>query len=100
MSPNNVGFVLGGAFAYVTNGGSDDEPDDKIGVINAATQKPTGVITGGKGPADLRSNASGEITYVPNFGDNSVSVVNNLRRQIVSSFAVGVFPVSIAIVRQ
>lgn len=99
-SPNNVGFVLGGAFAYVTNGGADDAPDNKIGVISSATQKPAGVFSVGYGPADVRSNTSGDIAYVPNFADDTVSVVNNIRRQVVSAFAVGVFPVSIAIVKK
>jgi large repetitive protein len=99
VSPNNVGFVAGG-FAYITNGGSDDTPDNRIGVISPATQDLTKVIAGGNRPADIRPNASGNYVYVPNFADNTVSVINTVRQNVVSSFPVGTFPVSIAVIQR
>jgi YVTN family beta-propeller protein len=100
LNPNFVGFTLDGSTAYITNGGSDDTPDNKIGVINTSTKNLTGTITGGNGPAEVDQNPSGAVTYIPNFADNNVSVLKNSNKQIVTSFPVGTFPVGIAVVQK
>ena len=117
---NNVAFTLDGRTAYVTNGGTDNYPDNRIGVIQTSTQQLVSTDTetapmGGPGEVDL--NPSGSLAYVPNngypgcapgngcstnVGGQSVATINTRTNQIVNYFTLplGSFPTSIAVVRK
>ena len=108
---NYVAFTLDGTTAYVTNGGTDNFPDNRIGVINTGTQTLVSTITetaAGAGPSEVDLNPFGSLAYVPNFGlpsnagGESIATINTSTSTIINYFTlpVGSFPVSIAVVQK
>ena len=88
------GIRLGpdGKEAFVTN-----FLGDKITVVDLATHKPTGEITGFKALRAISISQDGQTLYAGNSGANEVAVVDLAKREIVARVPVGRDPYGAAL---
>ena len=88
------GIRLGpdGTEAFVTN-----FLGDKITVVDLATHKPTGEITGFKALRAISISKDGQTLYVGNSGANEVAVVDLTKHEIVERIPVGKDPYGAAL---
>ena len=73
-----------GAAAYVTT-----TDDDKVFVINTATNEVTHLIAVGERPRGIAISPDGTEAYVANSGDNTVSVIDTAQKTVVGTIPVG-----------
>lgn len=81
-----------GKEAFVTN-----FLGDKITVIDLATHKPTGEITGFKALRAISISKDGQTLYAGNSGANEVAVVDLAKREIIERIPVGKDPYGAAL---
>ena len=81
-----------GKEAFVTN-----FLGDKITVVDLATHKPTGEITGFKALRAISISKDGQTLYAGNSGANEVAVVDLTKREIVERIPVGKDPYGAAL---
>ncbi len=90
--PRDV-FILSQQKGYLTNGNTAGQ----VLIFNPTTRNIIGAIDVGNGPEQLTYN--GQFVFVANSGgwasDNTVSVINPLNDQVVSTVTVGDRPVSV-----
>ena len=60
-----------------------------LDVVSTSTDSVMSTITAGDNPRDIEFSPDGTRAYVPNYGDNSVSVVNTTTMGITSTIPVG-----------
>jgi len=94
FTPADVGFSLDGSKAFVVNGGNDNFPDNRIGVIDTASQTLTKVITEtapATGASEVDPDNCDNVIYIPNFGTGSggesVVTINAATQKVASVFA-------------
>jgi len=92
--PADIAITPNGAFAYVTNAGSDN-----VSVIDTATGTVSATITVGDGPSAIAINPAGTLAYVTNAGSGNVSVIDTTTSPpvVTATVTVGTTPASIAI---
>jgi YVTN family beta-propeller protein len=92
--PRDV-LVVDGGKGYITNGSTSGE----LLIFNPNNYSITGSISVGQGPEQLVSN--GSFVFVANSGgwanDNTVSIVNPLTDQVVSTVTVGDRPMALQV---
>ena len=79
-SPQRLAVTPNGAFAYVTNFGSND-----VSVISAASNMVVATVTVGLGPNDIAITPNGAFAYVANSVGNSVSVINTATDMVTAT---------------
>src|SRR5262249_50127621 len=89
-------FSLNGRFAYVANYSAGT-----VNIINTATTGPNSyrvrTIPTGAGARRLAISPAGDRVFVTNYLDNSVSVIDTRKQQLIATIPVGVNPRGIAI---
>ena len=90
--PMDVAVNPNGAYAYVTNFGSDS-----ISVINTATNTVTTTIKVGNSPIGVAITPNGAYAYVTNEVSGSVSVINTATNTVTTTIKVGNAPAGVAI---
>lgn len=85
-----------GRFVYVANQGSDATPNDTVSVIDTATNAVTKTITTGAGAHGVSVSADGAYVFVTNIADDSVSILDTARQEVVVTAPVGDRPNGIA----
>lgn len=69
--------------------------DDKIKIFNTITQKFTDSIAVGDNPNDMCLSKNGQYLYVANANDNSVSVIDILKRKLFETLNAALYPNSV-----
>jgi len=67
---------------------------DKVIIVNAASMEVEGSIVVGDNPNDMVFGKSGRFLYVANANDNSVSVIDVVRRVVTETLNTALFPVT------
>jgi YVTN family beta-propeller protein len=88
----HVAITPDGAFAYVTNGLSDD-----VSVIATSTNTVVATVTSGDGPGGVAITHDGAFAYVANHISNSVSVIATSTNTVAATVTVGNGPWGVAI---
>ncbi len=78
-----------GAYVYVANQGTDAEPNDTVSVIDTATGQVVKTLTTGGGAHGVSASADGALVFVTNIADDSVSIIDVERQEVVSTVPVG-----------
>jgi YVTN family beta-propeller protein len=88
VQPTAVGLTPDGSRVYVA-----DSVFGAVWVIDAATNTTVGnpIFVGGN-PQDLVMNPDGSKMYVSNFNSQSVSVIDTVSNMVLTTIAVGFFP--------
>jgi YVTN family beta-propeller protein len=90
--PRGIEFTRDGKFVLVAVG-----DDDKIEVIDAATQKVVDSLPSGPDPELFTQDAAGKTLYVANENDNTVTIIDLEKRVRVGDVQVGVEPEGMAL---
>jgi YVTN family beta-propeller protein len=91
-SPVGVAITPDGAFAYVTNAGSDT-----VSVIDTATNTVTTTVTVGSGPGGVAITPDGAFAYATNVNSGNVSVIDTASNTVTTTVPVGSYPIGVAI---
>jgi YVTN family beta-propeller protein len=81
-----------GAFAYVTNDGSDN-----VSVIRTSDNTVVATVAVGRAPVGVAVTSDGALVYVANEFSDNVSVIRTSDNTVVATVAVGTFPVGVAV---
>jgi YVTN family beta-propeller protein len=87
-------FSIDGTKIYIAD---THASSDRIIVYDASTFLQLHTIPVGSNPSSITNTPDGELLYVTNQGDNSVSVISTELNTVISSIAIGSDPKSIAI---
>ncbi len=96
--------VVSGGVLWASHNGLDGVVAADVSDVSDDGQ-PWEILTGrwfdfvatGKDPEDIALNATGDLLYVANFGERSVSVVDTSIRAVVSSIEVGKAPLELVV---
>ncbi|MGI6247658.1 MAG: DUF305 domain-containing protein [Pseudochelatococcus sp.] len=88
-NPIQVFATTDGAFVYVANQGTGDAPNDTVSVIDTATGRVVETLTAGGGAHGVSASADGAWVFVTNIADDSASVIDVKRREVVGTVPVG-----------
>jgi YVTN family beta-propeller protein len=86
-----------GRSVYVANQGSDEDPDNRVSIIDAASNQVTETLTVGAGAHGVAISRDGRFAYVTNIKENSVSVIDTTTQTVVQTVPVGRGPNGIAV---
>ena len=92
LNPVGVAVSPDGAFAYVTNFGSNI-----VSVINTITLTVVANIAVGMSPWGVAISHDGAFAYVANFDSDSVSIINTTTQIVIKNISVGSHPQGVAI---
>ena len=85
--------AAGGAFdgkqVYVANQGTEAAPNDTVSVIDTATGEVARTLKTASGAHGVSVSADGAFVFVTNIADDSVSVIDVARQEVVGSVPVG-----------
>ncbi|MTH60897.1 cytochrome D1 domain-containing protein [Paracoccus litorisediminis] len=85
-----------GAQVYVANQGSEDAPNNTVSIIDTSGGKVTKTVKTGLGAHGVSISADGAFVFVTNINDDSVSVIDARRQEVVATVPVGDSPNGIA----
>ena len=91
VGPNPIQMVAtpDGAYVYVANQGTDAEPNNTVSVIDTATGQVVKTLATGGGAHGVSVSTDGAFVFVTNIADDSVSVIDVARQEVVGSVPVG-----------
>lgn len=89
LNPIQMFATPDGAYVYVANQGTDAEPNDTVSVIDTATGQVVKTLTTGGGAHGVSASADGALVFVTNIADDSVSIIDVERQEVVSTVPVG-----------
>ncbi|MBM3603814.1 MAG: YncE family protein [Alphaproteobacteria bacterium] len=85
-----------GAQVYVANQGSEAAPNGTVSIIDTTSGEVTKTVKTGLGAHGVSIAADGAFVFVTNINDNSVSVIDARRQEVVATVPVGNSPNGIA----
>lgn len=94
-APKGVAVSLDGSKVYITD---QVGPSDRLNIIDTATNTVTNTLLLGNGAAGIDISPNGEIAYVPNTADGTVSIVDLRSETILSTITVGASPIQVAVI--
>ena len=91
VGPNPIQMIAtpDGRQVYVANQGTEAAPNDTVSVIDTATGKVAKTLKTAPGAHGVSVSADGAFVFVTNIADNSVSVIDVARQEVVGSVPVG-----------
>jgi len=78
-----------GKYVYVANQGAEAAPNDTVSVIDTASGEVAKTLKTGRGAHGVSVSADGAYVFVTNIADDSVSVIDVKRQEVVGSVPVG-----------
>lgn len=79
-------------FAFVANQGTKESPSHSLSKVDLQSGKVTVTIETGKGAHGVTTSEDGRFVYVTNMYENTVSIVDNQKDQVVATVPVGEEP--------
>ena len=91
VGPNPIQMIAtpDGRQVYVANQGTEAAPNDTVSVIDTATGEVIKTLKTGLGAHGVSASADGAFVFVTNIADDSVSVIDVARQEVVGSVPVG-----------
>lgn len=91
VGPNPIQMIAtpDGRQVYVANQGTEAAPNDTVSVIDTATGKVAKTLKTAPGAHGVSVSADGAFVFVTNTADDSVSVIDVARQEVVGSVPVG-----------
>lgn len=91
VGPNPIQMIAtpDGRQVYVANQGTEAAPNDTVSVIDTATGKVAKTLKTAPGAHGVSVSADGAFVFVTNIADDSVSVIDVARQEVVGSVPVG-----------
>ena len=91
VGPNPIQMIAtpDGRQVYVANQGTEAAPNDTMSVIDTATGKVAKTLKTAPGAHGVSVSADGAFVFVTNIADDSVSVIDVARQEVVGSVPVG-----------
>nr|WP_103174622.1 DUF305 domain-containing protein [Paracoccus sp. SY] len=91
VGPNPIQMIAtpDGRQVYVANQGTEAAPNDTVSVIDTATGDVARTLKTGPGAHGVSVSADGAFVFVTNIADDSVSVIDVARQEVVGSVPVG-----------
>lgn len=91
VGPNPIQMIAtpDGRQVYVANQGTEVAPNDTVSVIDTATGEVAKTLKTGPGAHGVSVSADGAFVFVTNIADDSVSVIDVARQEVVGSVPVG-----------
>lgn len=78
-----------GKYVYVANQGSEAAPNDTVSVINTESGQVTKSVKTGLGAHGVWVSSDGAFVFVTNISDDSVSIIDAQRQEVVATVPVG-----------
>ena len=82
---------------FVANQGTKGNPTTTVSKVNAQTLETQSTIESGKGAHGLLTSKDGQLTFVTNMYENSISVIDNTTNKLIQKVGVGKLPNGISI---
>ena len=91
VGPNPIQMIAtpDGKQVYVANQGTEAAPNDTVSVIDTATGEVARTLKTASGAHGVSVSADGAFVFVTNIADDSVSVIDVARQEVVGSVPVG-----------
>ncbi|WP_207101141.1 DUF305 domain-containing protein [Paracoccus shandongensis] len=91
VGPNPIQMIVtpDGSQVYVANQGTEAAPNDTVSVIDTATGEVARTLETAAGAHGVSVSADGAFVFVTNIADDSVSVIDVARQEVVGSVPVG-----------
>ncbi|WP_134724213.1 CopM family metallochaperone [Paracoccus luteus] len=91
VGPNPIQMIAtpDGRQVYVANQGTEAAPNDTVSVIDTATGQVVKTLKTGPGAHGVSVSADGAFVFVTNIADDSVSVIDVARQEVIGSVPVG-----------
>ncbi len=91
VGPNPIQMIAtpDGRQVYVANQGTEAAPNDTVSVIDTATGEVAKTLKTGPGAHGVSASADGAFVFVTNIADDSVSVIDVARQEVLGSVPVG-----------
>jgi YVTN family beta-propeller protein len=86
--PAQVAISPDSHYALVSNQGTEDQSSSTVSKIDLSTKKIVSTIQVGKGAYGIAMNEKGTFAYVTNMYDDTVSVIDNAKNQVVKTVKV------------
>ena len=87
--PIQLAVTPDGKLVYIANQGPEASPNDTVSVIDTATGKVVNTLKTGFGAHGVSASADGAFVFVTNTADDSVSVIDARRQEVVGTVPVG-----------
>lgn len=84
-------------YAFVANQGTTENPSDTVTKVDLKTKQVAATIKVGKGAHGVVASKDNKFVYVTNMYDNTVSVIDNDKNEVVDTINVGEVPNGITI---
>lgn len=84
-------------YAFVANQGTTGNPSDTVTKLDLITKQVAATIKVGKGAHGVVTSKDNKFVYVTNMYDNTVSVIDNEKNEVVNTINVGEVPNGITI---
>ncbi len=79
-------------FVFVANQGTETKPSDTVSKIDLQAKRVAATIVVGKGAHGVVTSNDSKLIYVTNMFDNTVSVIDNSRNEVIATVPVGQTP--------
>lgn len=86
-------------FAYVANQGTEDSPSNSMTIVDIKNKTVKATIETGKGSHGVVTSSDNKFAYVTNMFENTVSVIDLSKNQVVKTVNVGETPNGISIMK-
>jgi YVTN family beta-propeller protein len=87
-NPAQVAIYPDNRYALVSNQGTEDQPSNTVSKVDLSTKKIVSTIQVGKGAYGIAMNEKGTFAYVTNMYDDTVSVIDNTKNQVIKTVKV------------
>ena len=91
VGPNPIQMIAtpDGRQVFVANQGTETAPNDTVSVIDTGTGEVARTLKTGSGAHGVSVSADGAFVFVTNIADDSVSIINVARQEVLGSVPVG-----------
>ena len=97
IGPAQVYVQADGQYAYVANQGTKENPSRTVTKIDLIDKKAVATIETGDGAHGLITSPDSKLLYVTNMFEDSLSVIDNEKNQVINTISTGVQPNGITI---
>ncbi|MBD8069280.1 YncE family protein [Bacillus sp. PS06] len=95
--PAQVYIQSDNKYVFVANQGTEENPSDSITKIDLTNNQVVATIKTGKGSHGVVTSSDNKLVYVTNMFDNTVSVIDNEKNEVIATIDVDKIPNGISV---